>query len=61
MNASYCSYLKFFIIDVIFICSIFVAFTDKKKSVIDDNLNVDKRIKKINATYSQLLDLAQVS
>lgn len=28
--------------------------------MIDDNLNVDKRIKTINATYNQLLDLAQV-
>lgn len=39
----------------------FAAFSDKKKPVIDDNLNVDKRIKKINATYNQLIDLAQVS
>ncbi|XP_065202026.1 spectrin beta chain, non-erythrocytic 1 isoform X3 [Planococcus citri] len=32
---------------------------NKKKPVVDDSLNVDKRIKKINATYTQLLDLAQ--
>lgn len=32
----------------------------KRKSE-DGNENVEKRQKKINATYSQLLDLAQVS
>jgi spectrin beta len=32
----------------------------KRKSE-DDNENVEKRQKKINATYNQLLDLAQVS
>jgi hypothetical protein len=39
----------------------YVAGRPVKRQAEDGNENVEQRQKKINATYSQLLDLAQVS
>ena len=39
----------------------YVAGHPVKRQAEDGNENVERRQKKINATYSQLLDLAQVS
>ena len=39
----------------------YVAGRPVKRQSEDGNENVEQRQKKINATYSQLLDLAQVS
>ena len=40
---------------------LYVAGRQVKRQSEDGNENVEQRQKKINATYSQLLDLAQVS
>lgn len=40
---------------------LFITGRPLKRKLEDGNENVEKRQKKINATYSQLLDLAQVS